>query len=118
LQRAFLYEANLRGAMLHRANLRGAWLWKAHLHNTILEGAHLEGADLTAAEGLTWEQLQLANIDDTTKLPDYLRATKPSELRAAPVAASVAPQMDDYEPADEAAEAASDPHAALPTKVA
>lgn len=77
MQRAYLYEANLRGAMLYRANLQGAWLWKAHLHNAILEGAHLEGADLTAAEGVTWEQLQQAHIDKSTKLPDYLRASIP-----------------------------------------
>lgn len=76
-QRAYLYEANLRGAMLYRANLQGAWLWKAHLHNAILEGAHLEGADLTATEGLTWEQLEKAHIDKNTKLPDYLRASIP-----------------------------------------
>ncbi len=76
-QRAYLYEANLRGAMLYRANLQGAWLWKAHLHNAILEGAHLEGADLTAAEGVTWEQLEKAHIDKSTKLPDYLRASIP-----------------------------------------
>lgn len=76
-QRAYLYEANLRGAMLYRANLQGAWLWKAHLHNAILEGAHLEGADLTAAEGVTWDQLEKAHIDKTTKLPDYLRASMP-----------------------------------------
>lgn len=76
-QRAYLYEANLRGAMMYRANLQGAWLWKAQLHSAILEGAHLEGADLTAAEGLTWEQLQQAHIDKSTKLPDYLRASIP-----------------------------------------
>jgi hypothetical protein len=77
LQRAFLYEADLRGAMLYNADLRGAWLWKAHLHNAILEGAHLEGADLTAAEGLTWEQLEQAHLDKTTKIPDYLRSSAP-----------------------------------------
>lgn len=77
LQRAYLYEANLRGAMLYRANLQGSWLWKAQLHNAVLEGAHLEGADLTAAEGLTWDQLEKAHIDKTTKLPDYLRASIP-----------------------------------------
>jgi len=76
-QRAYLYEANLRGAMLYRANLQGAWLWKAQLHNAILEGAHLESADLTAAEGMTWEQLGQAHIDPSTKLPDYLRASIP-----------------------------------------
>jgi hypothetical protein len=84
LQRAFLYEANLKGAMLYNANLRGAWLWKAHLHNAILEGAYLEGADLTAAEGLTWDQLGQAHYDEHTKLPDYLRATAPENLPDAP----------------------------------
>lgn len=94
LQRAFLYEANLKGAMLYRANLRGAWLWKAQLHNTILEGAHLEGADLTAVEGLTWEQLQQAHIDKSTKLPEYLRASAPENLpdAKAPVANTRAPK--------------------------
>jgi hypothetical protein len=77
--RAYLYEANLRGAMLYNADLRGAWLWKAQLHDAVLEEAHLEGADLTAAEGLTWEQLQQAHIDKTTKLPDYLRASIPDD---------------------------------------
>ena len=65
--------------MLYGADLRGAWLWKAHLHDAILEEAHLEGADLTAAEGLTWEQLQQAHLDKTTKLPDYLRASIPDD---------------------------------------
>jgi hypothetical protein len=77
--RAYLYETNLRGAMLYGADLRGAWLWKAHLHDAVLEDAHLEGADLTAAEGLTWEQLQQAHIDKTTKLPDDLRASMPDD---------------------------------------
>lgn len=82
LQRAFLYEADLRGAMLYNADLRGAWLWKAHLHNAVLEGAHLEGADLTAAEGLTWEQLQQTHMDKTTKIPDYLRSSAPDDAFA------------------------------------
>jgi hypothetical protein len=115
LQRAFLYEANLRGAMLYRANLRGAWLWKAHLHNAILEGAHLEGADLTAAEGLTWEQLQMANIDKSTKLPDYLRSTRPDEPRAA-AASDPASPVESQDSNEDAPPAGYDA-ASIPTKV-
>jgi hypothetical protein len=102
LQKAFLYEANLRGAMLYKANLRGAWMWKAHLHNAILEGAYLEGADLTAAEGLTWEQLNLAHIDKSTKLPDYLRATAPEELphQAMPKMSQIGAQVSESEASD------------------
>ena len=80
LEKAFLYDANLEGALLYDANLRGAWLWKTNLKDAILEGAHLEGADLTGATGLTWEQIQTAHIDETTKLPDQLRATQPADF--------------------------------------
>ncbi len=104
LQRAFLYEADLRGAMLYNADLRGAWLWKAHLHNTILEGAHLEGADLTAAEGLTWEQLEQAHLDKTTKIPDYLRSSAPDNAFE-PKRPTPTPQDPD-----------PDPEESLPTK--
>jgi hypothetical protein len=114
LQRAFLYEANLRGAMLYRANLRGAWLWKAQLHNTILEGAHLEGADLTAVEGLTWEQLQQANIDKATKLPEYLRASAPDNLPDAKPERASTPSAE--EPEDEPDDAPVFNSEALPTK--
>jgi hypothetical protein len=119
LQRAFLYEANLRGAMLYKANLRGAWLWKAHLHNAILEGAYLEGADLTAAEGLTWEQLQQAHFDKETKLPDYLRASAPEELPNTPpkmsqIGAQKTTATPEAEPS--AAEPAYD-STGLPTKI-
>lgn len=110
LQRAFLYEADLRGAMLYNADLRGAWLWKAHLHNTILEGAHLEGTDLTAAEGLTWEQLQQAHLDKATKIPDYLRASAPDNFFARKIERMPAPAEE---------ETPTDPmdHQMLPSKV-
>ena len=99
--RAYLYEANLRGAMLYSADLRGAWLWKAHLHDAVLEDAHLEGADLTAAEGVTWEQLQQAHIDKATKLPDYLRSTIPDNAFApkagsTPSAATAPPKPEPF----------------------
>lgn len=117
LQRAFLYETNLRGAMLYNADLRGAWLWKAHLHDTILEGAHLEGADLTAAEGLTWEQLRQTHLNKATKLPDYLRASIPDDIFNERGESTPVPVASD-EPSPVTATAASDnaSHQNLPTK--
>ena len=71
---ALLYEANLEGAVLQNADLRGAWAWRARFTGAVLEGARLEGADLTGASGLTAAQLKTAHLDQTTKLPEYLRA--------------------------------------------
>jgi len=46
----------------------------------LLGGAHLDsadllGADLTDANGLTWEQLKLARKDNRTRLPASLLLT-------------------------------------------
>ena len=72
LSNANLEEANLGGANLEEANLEGAYLKGAYLVKANLEGANLKGANLeeanlegaillrtnlTAAEGVTSEQL-------------------------------------------------------------
>lgn len=62
LESSHLREAHLRGADLKAAHLQGARLLDADLQET-----HLEGADLTNAIGLTWEQLDSAITDETTK---------------------------------------------------
>ncbi len=68
LDGANLFEADLRGVNLTNASLRGANMRKARLEGTILKGA-----DLTAAQNLTWEQLSHAIIDETTLLPEELK---------------------------------------------
>jgi hypothetical protein len=89
---ANLSGANLSNAILHHADLRGANLTKtdlsnADLSNTILNMANLSGAnlgdanlshtrlwgaDLSTSENLTRDQLNVAIINEHTKLPDYL----------------------------------------------
>jgi uncharacterized protein YjbI with pentapeptide repeats len=66
-----LNGADLGDANLQEANLEGAFLQGANLRE-----ANLRGADLRNVEGLTKEQIESADIDDETKLPDGLR---PSE---------------------------------------
>ncbi|EDS3043234.1 pentapeptide repeat-containing protein [Salmonella enterica] len=48
--RAYLRDANLRGADLYGANLRGADLYGANLRGADLYGANLRGADLCGAD--------------------------------------------------------------------
>ncbi len=76
-----MYEVIRDGAHLTRANLKGANLRGAKLGGGEFQGelmpgadftdANLEGADLRGATGLTWEQLQGANLKNAI-LPDYL----------------------------------------------
>src|SRR5829696_5263538 len=80
LRGANLKEANLRGANLKEANLQGADLVQAKVQRATLSEANLKGAILEGTailygvEGLTQEQLDSANGDENTKLPDnYLR---------------------------------------------
>ena len=68
LQRLDLSGVNLEKANLQEANLPEAGLWAANIR-----GADFKGADLRDAKGLTQEQLDLAIIDEHTKLPDYLK---------------------------------------------
>lgn len=101
---AFLYEANLEDAVLQNADLRGAWAWRARLNGAVLEGARLEGADLTGASGLTPAQLKTAHLDQTTKLPEYLRAdfdwSAPAANPAPPASAPRPVQPDASSPED------------------
>jgi FtsH-binding integral membrane protein len=98
LQRVNLWGANLRGANLWGANLRGANLgsadlqltylgsadlrgvnlWGTNLRDADLQGTDLQGADLRGVIGLSAEQLQAAQIDGHTQLPDGLQS--PSSL--------------------------------------
>ena len=84
LQGAHLEGANLLGAYLEGTDLRGAHpegtdlrgahlegtdLRRAHLEGANLWLAHLEGVDLRFTEGLTQERIDLAIIDEDTRLP-------------------------------------------------
>jgi len=74
LARADLTEADLTGAVLAEADLKGANLKDAELMD-----AWLNGADLTGALNLTCDQIELANLDRETRLPDYLKITWTSD---------------------------------------
>jgi hypothetical protein len=81
---ANLEGANLQGASLQGASLQGASLWRANLQgadlrDTKLQGAKLWDANLQTVEGLTAEQIQLAQTDRNTKLPPYLKTPRPAE---------------------------------------
>jgi uncharacterized protein YjbI with pentapeptide repeats len=84
LSGANLSQANLSGAMLAqaditRANFSEANLSSADLSAVILSGettftrANLSGADLSAATGLTQLQIDQANGDEKTQLPEGLK---------------------------------------------
>ena len=73
LRGANLRGANLRWANLKQADLKNANLVRADLHAANLEQADLRGANLKMAEGLTQEQIALAQTDAATVLPDYLK---------------------------------------------
>ena len=70
LERAFLPRIDLKGADLLSANLQDAYLWSADLQGADLSGANLQGTKLTQ------EQLNAANGNDCTVLPDGL--TRPA----------------------------------------
>lgn len=79
LQGAGLPGACLRRAHLERADLTGACLEGAILEGAILKEAKLAGANLRDAKRLTKEQIDSAFIDETTKLPDYLKQAGPNK---------------------------------------
>jgi uncharacterized protein YjbI with pentapeptide repeats len=72
LTAAHLLMADLSGANLSHANLSEAMLAQADLTRANLTDANLSGADLTAAN-LTQLQINEANGDKTTQLPEGLK---------------------------------------------
>lgn len=72
LRGANLSRANLSGANLSGAYLSGAVLWRADLRGADLVGADLRRADLSEAN-LVQEQVEQAEGDDTTQIPDHLK---------------------------------------------
>jgi Pentapeptide repeats (8 copies) len=70
---AILSGVSLTGANLTGANLTGAILDPAILTEANLKGANLKGAKLTAVIGLTQEQLEQAEGDETTQIPPPLK---------------------------------------------
>lgn len=73
LEEASFSKANLKNANFLFADLKNAYLQNANLDGTVLNEADLQDADLRGAIGLTKEQIKSANINENTKLPDYLR---------------------------------------------
>jgi hypothetical protein len=76
LRKAQLRGANLRGAYLIGADLTGADLREADLLGADLRNARLAGADLTGVLFLTQFQLNAAQGDAATRIPDDL--TRPT----------------------------------------
>ena len=72
-QRPDVSRGNLFGALLAGALLGGANLSGAELSRADLTGAGLKGADLREIEGLRQEQLNSADGDADTQLPDGLQ---------------------------------------------
>ena len=78
LERANLTEARMEGAFLLNtrlsgSRLRAANLLEAYLVGTRFDEADILGTDFTDAIGLTWEQIQTAQRDNRTRLPNYLK---------------------------------------------
>lgn len=79
-EKAFLVGANLEGADLEEVHFEGARLIDANFKNSKLTGthfdnaqlldAHFEGVDMSTATGLTQEQINLAIVDEQTRLPN------------------------------------------------
>jgi uncharacterized protein YjbI with pentapeptide repeats len=79
---ADLHQADARMVNLEDTDLPGAVLQKANLAMAKLQGANLVLADLTGAnleevKNLTEEQIQSAQINEHTRLPDYLKIPLP-----------------------------------------
>jgi uncharacterized protein YjbI with pentapeptide repeats len=72
LQNANLEGVNLQGADLRNANLQGANLGTPSFPGNLLGEAAKRGANLQNARNLTQEQLDVANGDDRTLLPEGL----------------------------------------------
>jgi uncharacterized protein YjbI with pentapeptide repeats len=74
---AQLQGANLDNAMLHLAILHKAILQDASLQHAMLYQANLQGVDLSHVNGLTQYQINMACLDEYTKLPVGLSRPKP-----------------------------------------
>jgi hypothetical protein len=74
LENTILTNANLRGADLSGANLRKANFRQANLQGADLSEANLHGARLKGAINLESDQIQGANGDNNTSLPNHLEA--------------------------------------------
>lgn len=72
LRGASLAGADLRGALLISANLRGADLRQADWIGADMRDANLHGADLRGSLFLTQAQLNAANGDTHSRLPNHL----------------------------------------------
>ena len=77
---AYLMQADLAGADLSEVDFNSAVLSEANLNGANLEDAdfteaYLCGVDLSQVLNLTCDQLELANLDRETRLPDYIQIT-------------------------------------------
>ena len=67
-----LAQANFQGANLSGVDLKGARLLDARMGGAIFKKTRLQGADLLGCTGLSRGQLDAAEIDDQTRLPEHL----------------------------------------------
>ncbi len=80
LEKAALIMANLQGANFQGAGLQETDLIMANLQGANFQGADLRGAyfrnvNLMGAKNLSYDQMKsVGNLDETTKLPSYLKA--------------------------------------------
>jgi uncharacterized protein YjbI with pentapeptide repeats len=77
---SYLMQADLSGADLSEVDFNSAVLSEANLNGANLEDAdftdaYLCGVDLSQVLNLTCDQLELANLDRDTRLPDYIQIT-------------------------------------------
>jgi uncharacterized protein YjbI with pentapeptide repeats len=73
LQSTFLGGANLQEANLAEANFQEANLYKANLQRAFLGRANLQGVELWLAKNLEQHQIESAEGNDKTTLPDNLQ---------------------------------------------
>ncbi|MBD1907821.1 pentapeptide repeat-containing protein [Funiculus sociatus GB2-A5] len=74
LEDAKLKDANLQGTDLSEANLQRANFIQANLQGANLSDTNLQGARLKRAINLESDQIERANGDNKTSLPDHLKA--------------------------------------------
>ena len=74
---ARLHGANMDATMLHEAVFQDAEFEAASLQDAMLYHTNLHGADLRMVKGLTQHQINMACLDQHTKLPVGLSHPKP-----------------------------------------